>query len=194
MLRRLMPLVSASLLLAMTGCGVRRIEVPVAAVPRGMAAATLSQLALVVPVPPSAGPTVATRWDHARVTIGNHAGALPDMTLTYLPNGSGLQAPGSLPALPPGPGYWLRVELIASQADGSERVIGRGEVGLDDDGVELVAGPNAAALPIAPTQAGTQIAFAPATTASQPARAPVTAASRRQDSYWVERPARKGAE
>ena len=153
-------LILAATALSLTGC-MRVVTVPEP--PRAVAtAAVLDRLALVVPVTDGLAPYVATPWHRARLTIGRHDGTMAELTHTFESTHSGLRSVGRFPALAPGAGYWIRVELVQDVGGGLERVIGRGWVGdEDEDGIALLAGGNLARLNIKPTMAGMQIALSP---------------------------------
>lgn len=153
-------LILAATALSLTGC-MRVVTVPEP--PRAVAtAAVLDRLALVVPITDGLAPYVATPWHRARLTIGRHDGTMAELTHTFESTHSGLRSVGRFPALAPGAGYWIRVELVQDVGGGLERVIGRGWVGdEDEDGIALLAGGNLARLNIKPTMAGMQIALSP---------------------------------
>lgn len=158
-IRECAPLLALALL-ALPGC-VRVVTGP-PPMPRVNQQAVLSQLALVVPITDTTMPYVTVPWHRARLTIGRHDGTMPEITHTFESTRTGLRSVGEFPALPPGPGYWLRVELVQSVPDGTERIVGRGWAGdEDEDGISLIQGGNLARLNIKPTMLGQQIALAP---------------------------------
>lgn len=147
-------------LLALPGC--MRVVTAPAPVVRAAPQAVLSQLALVVPIVDGGAPYVAMPWHYARLTIGRHDGEMAEVTHIFRSTRAGLKADAGFPTLPPGDGYWIRVELVQTLGTGLERVVGRGWAGDEDDaGLALVAGGNLARLNVLPTMAGTQIALAP---------------------------------
>ncbi len=147
-------------LFALTGC-VRVVNVP-PPMPRPNPPAVLSQLALVVPITDTTMPYVSVPWHRARLTIGRHDGSMAEITHTFESTRTGLRSVGHFPTLPPGPGYWIRVELVQSVPDGTERIVGRGWAGdEDEDGISFISGGNLARLNIKPTMIGQQIALAP---------------------------------
>lgn len=158
---RALALVAAAFL-ALPGCvRVVTVPAPVAAAERP---AVIDKLALVLPITDMAAPYAAVRWHRARLTIGRHDGSMAEITHTFESTHAGLKAAGGFPALPPGDGYWIRVELVQDGFDGLERVVGRGWVGDEDEaGIALLAGGNLARLNVLPTVAGTQLALSPVT-------------------------------
>lgn len=147
-------------LLALPGCvRVDTTPVPVVRVPPQ---AVLSQLALVVPIVEGGSPYVAVPWHYARLTIGRHDGTMAEVSHIFRSTRAGLKADGGFPTLPPGDGYWIRVELVQTLGTGLERIVGRGWAGdEDEEGLALVAGGNLARLNVLPTMAGTQLALSP---------------------------------